>query len=221
MVLSTSAFTISQERALAICPKISSSISIPCSFGIIYEVLYIKRTKGTMTPIHRVLLTMSIVEILASLGASAALHISDIPFAGPTAACQVGRVDGQFIANPTPEQKAKSAAVTMDPNKSYSLDELKAQGEKVYAANCAACHQANGAGLPGVFPAITGSKVTTGPKEAHIAIVMNGKANTAMAPFGKQLNDVDLAAVITYERNALGNKTGDMVQPADIKALRK
>jgi len=112
------------------------------------------------------------------------------------------------------EQKAKSAAVTMDPNKSYSMDELKAQGEKVYAANCAACHQANGAGLPGVFPAITGSKVSTGPKDVHIAIVMNGKANTAMAPFGKQLNDVD-------ERNALGNKTGDMVQPADIKALRK
>lgn len=66
MVLSTSAFTISQERALAICPKISSSISIPCSFAIIYEVLYIKRTKGTMTPIHRVLLAMSVVEILAS-----------------------------------------------------------------------------------------------------------------------------------------------------------
>jgi len=119
------------------------------------------------------------------------------------------------------DQKTKSAAVTMDPNKTYSADELKVQGEKVYAANCAACHQANGAGLPPAFPAITGSKIATGDKAAHLAIVMDGKPGTAMAAFGKQLNDVDLAAVVTYERNALGNKTGDLVQPADIKALRK
>ncbi|MDP1681162.1 MAG: cytochrome c oxidase subunit II [Burkholderiales bacterium] len=119
------------------------------------------------------------------------------------------------------DQKAKTAAITLDPNKTYSAGELKAQGEKVYAANCAACHQANGAGLPPAFPAITGSKIATGDKAAHIAIVMNGKPGTAMAAFGKQLNDVDLAAVVSYERNALGNKTGDLVQPADIKALRK
>jgi len=119
------------------------------------------------------------------------------------------------------EQKSKKAAVTLDPNKTYSMDELKAHGEKVYAASCAACHQANGAGLPPAFPALTGSKIATGDKAAHIDIVMNGKANTAMAAFGKQLNDVDLAAVVTFERNALGNATGDAVQPADIKALRK
>lgn len=118
------------------------------------------------------------------------------------------------------DQKAKTAAVVMDPNKTYILDELKTQGAKVYAANCAACHQANGAGLPPAFPAITGSKIATGDKAAHIDIVMNGKPGTAMAAF-KQLNDVDLAAVVTYQRNALGNKTGDLVQPADIKALRK
>ena len=118
------------------------------------------------------------------------------------------------------DQKAKSAAVTMDPNKTYSANELKEQGEKVYAANCAACHQANGAGIPGTFPPMAGSKIATGPKDAHLAIVMNGKAGTAMAPF-KHLNDVDLAAVITFERNSFGNKTGDLVQPADIKALRK
>jgi cytochrome c oxidase subunit II len=119
------------------------------------------------------------------------------------------------------DQKAKSAATVMDTNKTYSMDELKSHGEKVYAANCAACHQANGAGIPGTFPALTGSKIATGDKAGHMNIVMNGKTGTAMAPFGKQLNDVDVAAVITYERNALGNSTGDMVQPADIKALRK
>ena len=120
------------------------------------------------------------------------------------------------------EQKAKSAAVTMDPNKVYSMDELKSHGVKVYAKNCAACHQANGAGTPPVFPALTGSPITTGPKAGHIDIVMNGsKKNPAMAAYAKQLNDVDLAAVVTYERNALGNAIGDTVQPAEIKALRK
>lgn len=119
-------------------------------------------------------------------------------------------------------QKAKLAAVTMDPNKTYSLDELKAHGEKVYMTHCAACHQPTGAGMPPTFPALTGSPVATGPKAAHIDIVMNGgKKNPAMPAWAKQLNDVDLASVITFERNALGNHTGDMVQPAEIKALRK
>ena len=118
------------------------------------------------------------------------------------------------------DQKSKVAAVVMDPNKTYAMDELKTQGAKVYAANCAACHQANGAGLPPAFPAITGSKIATGDKAAHLALVMNGKSGTAMGSF-KHLNDVDLAAVITYQRNSLGNKTGELVQPTDIKALRK
>jgi cytochrome c oxidase subunit 2 len=120
------------------------------------------------------------------------------------------------------EQKSKTAAVTLDPNKTLSLDELKAHGEKVYLANCAACHQPTGAGMPPVFPALTGSPVATGPKAGHIDIVMNGgKKNPAMAAWAKVLNDVDIAAVITYERNALGNKTGDAIQAAEIKALRK
>ena len=119
-------------------------------------------------------------------------------------------------------QKAKLAAVTMDPNKTYSLDELKAHGEKIYMTHCAACHQPTGAGMPPTFPALTGSPIATGPKAAHIDIVMNGgKKNPAMPAWAKQLNDVDLASVITFERNALGNHTGDMVQPAEIKALRK
>ncbi|MEX2352596.1 MAG: cytochrome c, partial [Gammaproteobacteria bacterium] len=83
---------------------------------------------------------------------------------------------------------------------------------------CASCHQANGQGLPPVFPAITDGPITTGPIEGHIDIVINGSAGTAMQAFGEQLNAVDLAAVITYERNALGNSVGDMVQPAEIQA---
>ena len=117
------------------------------------------------------------------------------------------------------EQKTKLAAVAVDINKEFTPDELKAKGEAVYNANCAACHQANGQGVPGTFPAIAGSKVATGPKEGHINIVMNGKSGTAMAPF-KHLSDVDIASVITYQRNAWGNATGDAVQPSEINQLR-
>jgi cytochrome c oxidase subunit 2 len=120
------------------------------------------------------------------------------------------------------EQKAKmaKAAVADDPNKAWSLDDLKARGEKVYAANCVACHQATGMGVPGAFPALSGSKVVNGPKNDQIALVLGGKPGTAMQSF-KQLNDVEIAAVITYTRNNWNNKTGDAVTPADVKALRK
>jgi cytochrome c oxidase subunit 2 len=118
-------------------------------------------------------------------------------------------------------QKAAKAAAVADANKTYTLDELKVAGEKVYQTHCAACHQPDGKGLPPAFPPLAGSKIATGDKAAHLDIVMNGKANTTMAAFGKQLSDVELAAVITYERNAFGNATGDVIQPADIKALRK
>jgi cytochrome c oxidase subunit II len=118
------------------------------------------------------------------------------------------------------EQKKKMAALQDDPNKVWSLDELKAKGQQVYSANCAACHQANGAGVPGAFPALTGSKVATGPIAGHVNIVLNGKTGTAMAAFGKQLSDTDIAAVVTFERNGLGNQVGDMVLPKDILAAR-
>jgi cytochrome c oxidase subunit 2 len=95
----------------------------------------------------------------------------------------------------------------------------KAKGEKVYAANCVACHQANGKGTPPAFPAIDGSKIATGPKDAHLAIVLNGKPNTAMAAF-KHLSDEDIAAVVTYERNNWGNKAGGMVTPAEVNAAK-
>ena len=119
------------------------------------------------------------------------------------------------------EHKKAMAAAADDPNKQWSADELKARGEKVYAANCVACHQASGKGNPPVFPALDGSKVVNGPKEGQMDVVMNGRPGTAMAPFAKQLNDTEIAAVITFTRNNWGNKTGDQVQPAEVKAARK
>ena len=112
------------------------------------------------------------------------------------------------------------AASADDPSKQYAMDELKKRGEQVYAKNCVVCHQATGKGTPPAFPPLDGSKVATGPKEGHIDTVLNGKPNTAMAAFGKQMNDTDIAAVITYERNSWANKAG-MVQPAEVKARRK
>ena len=100
------------------------------------------------------------------------------------------------------------------------MEDLMAQGEKVYAANCAACHGPTGAGIPGAFPAMTGSPVALGDAAAHIDIVLNGKAGTAMAAYKGQLNDVDIAAVITFERNSFGNSVGDTVQPSAIKNAR-
>lgn len=119
------------------------------------------------------------------------------------------------------EQKTKMAALAEDPSKVWTMAELMARGEAVYTQTCAACHQANGKGLPPAFPALDGSKVATGPKEGHLNIVLNGKPGSAMAAFGKQLSDSEIAAVVTYERNAWGNKVGDLVQPGEVKALRK
>jgi len=118
------------------------------------------------------------------------------------------------------EQKKKMAAAADDPNRKWALADLKARGEKVYAANCVACHQPTGRGMPPAFPPLVGSKLVTGAKEGHIDIVLNGKSGTAMAPFGKQLSDTEIAAVISYERSTWGNKSG-IVQPAEVKARRK
>jgi len=124
------------------------------------------------------------------------------------------------------EQKKKMqvAAVADAPGKAWTLDELKARGEKVYAQHCVACHQATGMGTPPAFPALSGSKVVTGPKEAQIGTVLGGVVKdgkqTAMMPF-KQLTDVEIAAVITYTRNSWSNKTGEAILPDEVKALRK
>jgi len=118
------------------------------------------------------------------------------------------------------EQKAGAVAEAAAATQTWSKDDLLAKGETVYNTTCAACHQANGQGMPGVFPAIAGSAVATGDVAGHIDVVMNGRTGTSMQAFGAQLSDVDVAAVITYERNAFGNNTGDMVQPSDIAAAR-
>ena len=124
----------------------------------------------------------------------------------------------QYTAWASAQQK-KVAAAKVDPNKTWSPEELKAHGEKVYAQNCVACHQATGMGVPGAFPALSGSKVVNGPAVDQIKLVLNGKQGTAMNAF-KHLSDADLAGVITYTRNSWNNKVGDATTPADIKAAR-
>ena len=113
------------------------------------------------------------------------------------------------------------AAAADDPNKQYALYELRKRGEQVYAKNCVACHQATGKGMPPAFPPLDGAKIVLGPKDEQIRIVLNGRPKTAMAAFGGQLNDVELAALVTFTRNSWSNKTGEAIQPAEVKALRK
>ena len=113
------------------------------------------------------------------------------------------------------------AAAADDPSKVWEMKDLIARGEKVYAKICETCHAAAGQGTPALkAPALAGSKVVTGPEEGPIDTVLNGRPNTAMAPFAKQLSDSEIAAVITFARNSWGNKGSD-VQPAEVKARRK
>jgi len=118
-------------------------------------------------------------------------------------------------------KKAEAEAAAAAAEQEWSMQDLVARGETVYQANCSACHGPTGAGIPGAFPAMTGSPIINDPDpSAHIDIVVNGKAGTAMGAFKGQLNDVDIAAVLTYERNALGNSVGDTIQPSTIAAAR-
>jgi len=114
-------------------------------------------------------------------------------------------------------KKKEMAGNADDPTKTYMLDEQKERGAKVYAANCAACHQANGAGA-GAFPTLVGSKVVLGPKEGQYQILLNGK--NAMPKWSGVLSDGELAAVMTYTRNTWGNKTGDVIQTQDFITAR-
>jgi cytochrome c oxidase subunit 2 len=127
-----------------------------------------------------------------------------------------------WLAEQQTKNKATTAAAATAADKTYTLAELKTEGEKVYGQSCVACHQASGQGVPGAFPALAHGVISTGPIAGHIDIVMNGsKKNPAMAAWKGQLSDLEIAAVVTYERNALGNALGDMVQPKDIAAARK
>ncbi|HEU5436581.1 MAG TPA: cytochrome c oxidase subunit II [Telluria sp.] len=132
--------------------------------------------------------------------------------------------DADYTTWVTGKQK-EMAALADDPNKVWTIDELKTKGEKVYTTNCVVCHQANGKGVPGAFAALDGSPVVTGPKAEQIHVLLNGKKSgkfpTEM-PAWKQLSDSDIAAVITYTRNTWSNKAAEnIVQPAEVLAARK
>ncbi len=122
-------------------------------------------------------------------------------------------------------KKKEMAALADDPAKVWTIDELKTKGEKTYAANCAVCHQANGKGVPGAFPALDGSANVNGPKAAQINVLLNGQdtpAHPGAMPAWKQLSDSDIASVITYTRNSWSNKAAEnIVQPAEVLAARK
>ena len=119
-----------------------------------------------------------------------------------------------------PAVAAAPVATAEDLARKYTMAELKTQGEKVYAANCIACHQPNGKGMPPAFPALAGSKTVLAAAEQQINVVLNGRPNTAMQSFA-QLSNTDLASVITFTKNSFGNNTGAIVQPTDVKAARK
>jgi cytochrome c oxidase subunit 2 len=124
------------------------------------------------------------------------------------------------------QEEKKKAALSAD--REWGKDELMKLGGEVYGKVCIACHQANGQGLPPAFPALAGSRMVNGPalkdgklvKDGHLDRVMNGKPGTAMAAYKNTLSDAEIAAVVTFERNSFGNQAGDLVQPAQVKALR-
>jgi cytochrome c oxidase subunit II len=117
-------------------------------------------------------------------------------------------------------EKKKMAALADDPSKVWTLPDLLARGEKVYAANCIACHQASGKG-GGAIKALDGAAVVLNADHAQqIQVLLNGQNNGAM-PAWKQLSDTELAAVITYTKNSWSNKTGQLVQPAEVQTLRR
>ena len=118
------------------------------------------------------------------------------------------------------QQKGQATSGAEEVNRFWTLKELMSKGESVYTHICVACHQPGGVGMPPTFPALKNGPIVKGPLAGHIEIVFNGKAGTAMQAFKGQLSDVELAGIITYERNAFGNNTGTSVQPIQIAALR-
>ncbi|MGB0668758.1 MAG: cytochrome c oxidase subunit II [Porticoccaceae bacterium] len=113
-------------------------------------------------------------------------------------------------------KKAEAAEYASTIGKEWTFDELMVRGEDVYNRSCAACHQADGNGIPGVFPALKDSPIALGSKEGHIAVLIDGVPGSSMQSFADQLSEVDIAAVVHYERNAWGNDVGDVTQPIDV-----
>jgi cytochrome c oxidase subunit 2 len=121
-------------------------------------------------------------------------------------------------------KKKEMAALADDPNKVFTIDELKTRGEKVYSTNCVACHQASGKGVPNAFASLDGSEVVNGAKAEQINVLLNGKHSgkfPSAMPAWKQLSDTEIASVITYTRNSWSNKAAEnIVQPAEVMAAR-
>lgn len=118
------------------------------------------------------------------------------------------------------QQRQGLAAEQAAVDRLWARDELMERGELVYSAQCATCHQADGQGLAPAFPALAGSAVTNGPVADNIEVVLHGREGTAMPAWGKMLSDSDIAAALTYTRNAFGNETGDVVQPQTIARIK-
>lgn len=116
-------------------------------------------------------------------------------------------------------KKAEAAAVFETVGKTWTMEELMARGEEVYMQHCVACHLPNGQGLPPAFPSLVGQGLSVGSMQEHLDLVLNGKAGTAMQAFGAQLNPAEIAAVVTYERNAWGNDMNDMIQPKEVNMM--
>ncbi len=113
-------------------------------------------------------------------------------------------------------KKAEAVEYASTIGKEWTFDELMIRGEEVYNRSCATCHMVDGTGIAGVFPGLKGSPIALGPKEGHIAVLIDGVAGTAMQSFADQLSEVDIAAVVHYERNAWGNDVGDITQPIEV-----
>ena len=120
-----------------------------------------------------------------------------------------------FIA----EKKSAGQTAHNDTTRQWSRNELMARGEEVYGRNCVGCHQKNGKGIPNMFPAIAGSDIATGDIDKHLSTIVDGVEGTPMQSYRDVLSDVELASVITYQRNALGNAMGDAMQPYYVKRM--
>jgi cytochrome c oxidase subunit 2 len=117
-------------------------------------------------------------------------------------------------------QKGEQTIAKVKNDKQWSKADLISKGKEVYNSQCVACHQASGQGMPPAFPALDGSAIVNGPIEEQIKTVVFGKTGTAMAAFGSQLSESDIAAAITYTRNAWGNTAKDVAQPQDVKKIK-
>ncbi len=116
---------------------------------------------------------------------------------------------------------AESRDQEQELNRLWTRQELMQHGQEVYESACATCHQPAGQGLLPAFPALAGSEIATGPVDAHLDLVMNGRDGTAMSGWRDKLVVTDIAAVLTYTRNAFGNNTGDVVQPMTIANMKQ